>query len=83
MASFPRVPATAVVISMMASSAMGFALGAMPLETVGSIGAAFSPAPTQAPSMELVKKKLAKKALTNVCTEWTIEGGQLLVVRGF
>lgn len=80
MASFSRIPATAVVMSMMASSAMGFALGAMPSQTVGGTGAAYSPAPTEAPSMELMKKKLAKKALTNVCTEWTIEGGQLLVV---
>jgi len=44
--------------------------------------------PTQALSMELVKKSLEKKALTNTCSEWTILGGQLsnstfnLVVRG-
>jgi hypothetical protein len=75
MASFRTLTTAAAGVMVLASSAMGFALGAMPLETAAELGASFSPAPTQAPSIELVKKKLAKKALTNVCTEWTIPGG--------
>jgi ADP-ribose pyrophosphatase YjhB (NUDIX family) len=33
--------------------------------------------PTEAPSLELVKRKLEKKGVTNICTEWTIPGGWL------
>jgi hypothetical protein len=73
MASFWR--ASALAAAMMFPSALGFAIGAMPVQTVGGMGEAFSPAPTEAPSMELMKAKLVKKAVTNVCTEWTILGG--------
>jgi hypothetical protein len=75
MPAFRRSIATALVTTMSASSAMGFALGAMPSETVGAVGEFLAPAPTEAPSMELMKAKLAKKSLTNVCSEWTIPGG--------
>lgn len=63
--------ATAIMIH----STMGSAIGAMPSQTLGGFGMVFSPEPTEAPSMELVKAKMAKRSLTNVCTEWTIPGG--------
>jgi hypothetical protein len=32
--------------------------------------------PTLAPELELVKRRLEKKDVTNICTEWTIPGGR-------
>jgi hypothetical protein len=59
----------------------GFAISAaVPSQTIGlgnpGIGYLLYPEPTTAPSFELVEKKLAKKAVTNVCSEWTISGGK-------
>ncbi len=85
MASFLRVAPVAVLIS----SAMGFAVGAMPSQTaepgvfVQGMGQPVFPAPTDAPSLELVKARMQKRALTNVCTEWTIPGGLLLLMEAW
>jgi hypothetical protein len=73
MASFLRY----VAVSAFFSAAAGFAVGAMPSQTIG-FGEPMQPLqPTDAPSLELAKRKLEKKALTNTCTEWTILGGLL------
>jgi hypothetical protein len=66
-------------VSAFFSAAAGFAIGAMPSQTIGiGFGEPMQPVrPTEAPSLELVKRKLEKKALTNTCTEWTILGGLL------
>lgn len=73
MASFLRYAAVAALVS----SVAGFAIGAMPSQTIGlGFGEPMQPLqPTDAPSLELVKRNLEKKALTNTCTEWTILGG--------
>lgn len=61
------------------SAVTGYAIiGEMPTQTVG-YGLPFMSEPTEAPSMELVKKNLEKRALINTCTEWTIPGGTLIV----
>jgi hypothetical protein len=66
-------------VSAFFSAAAGFAIGAMPSQTIGiGFGEPMPQQPTEAPSLELVKRKLEKKALTNTCTEWTILGGLLL-----
>ncbi|PVH86981.1 hypothetical protein DL98DRAFT_649817 [Cadophora sp. DSE1049] len=71
MASLLRYTAVAAL----ASSVSGFAIGAIPTQTLaGGYGQAFLQ-PTAAPSVKLVKQKLKGRALTNVCTEWTIPGG--------
>ncbi|KAH7360741.1 hypothetical protein BKA65DRAFT_473876 [Rhexocercosporidium sp. MPI-PUGE-AT-0058] len=71
MASLLRYSAVAAL----ASSVTGFAISAFPTQTVnGGFGQVFLQ-PTAAPSVELVKQKLKGRALTNVCTEWTIPGG--------
>ncbi|KAH6719796.1 hypothetical protein BKA61DRAFT_222488 [Leptodontidium sp. MPI-SDFR-AT-0119] len=71
MASVLRYTAVAAL----ASSVTGFAIGAFPTQTInGGFGQVFLQ-PTAAPSVELVKQKLKGRALTNVCTEWTIPGG--------
>ncbi|KAE8451179.1 hypothetical protein EG329_004343 [Mollisiaceae sp. DMI_Dod_QoI] len=57
------------------SSTAAWAIGAIPSQTIGGYGEPFFAAPTEAPEYELVKVKLAKKSVTNVCTEWTIPGG--------
>jgi hypothetical protein len=58
-------------------TAAGAALGAMPSQTMGGCGEPIFavPLPTEPPSFELVRRKLEKKDLTNICTEWTIPGG--------
>ncbi len=58
------------------SSTAAWAIGAIPSQTIGGYGEPFFAAPTEAPEYELVKVKLAKKSVTNVCTEWTIPGGE-------
>ncbi|KUJ21094.1 uncharacterized protein LY89DRAFT_681709 [Mollisia scopiformis] len=57
------------------SSATASVIGAIPSQTVGGFGQPFFVEPTPAPEYELVKVKLAKKDVTNICTEWTIPGG--------
>jgi hypothetical protein len=85
MASFLRIALVAVLVS----SAMGFALGAMPSQTAGpetlvqGMGQPAFPAPTDAPSLELVRARMQKRAVTNVCTEWTIPGGLLLLIEAW
>jgi hypothetical protein len=49
--------------------------GEMPAMTVGGYGVALAPAPTEAPRRELVKAKIKKRDITNLCNEWTIPGG--------
>ena len=57
------------------SSVAGYAIGEMPTQTVG-YGVPFMQEPTEAPSMELVKRNLERRAVINTCTEWTIPGGK-------
>jgi hypothetical protein len=74
MASALRYSAIAALIS----SAAGVVIGAMPSQTMsGGFGEPIFalPLPTEAPSLELVKRRLQKKDVTNICTEWTIPGG--------
>jgi hypothetical protein len=71
MASLLRYAAVSAFIS----AAAGFAIGAMPSQTLGIGFGAPMPQPTEGPSLELVKRQLQKKAVTNTCTEWTILGG--------
>lgn len=70
MASFVRFSVLAAFITTIS----GYAIGVIPTQTVG-YGSPFLQEPTEAPSMELVKKSLGKRALINTCTEWTIPGG--------
>lgn len=71
MASVLRFSALAAVVS----AVSGYALGEMPSQTIG-IGMAITDIiPTNAPSLELVKRSLKKKAVTNTCSEWTISEG--------
>lgn len=70
MASIVRFSALAAFVS----AVSGYAIGEFPSQTVG-YGSPFKSEPTEAPSMELVKKSLGKRALINTCTEWTIQGG--------
>jgi hypothetical protein len=67
--------------SALLSAVSGYAMGEMPIATP-TRGCGFPLAdllPTDAPSLELVKKqfakRLVKKSVTNICTEWTLEGG--------
>ncbi|KAG0651865.1 hypothetical protein D0Z07_1291 [Hyphodiscus hymeniophilus] len=61
-------------LSAFISSVAGFAIGEIPTQTIG-YGAPFMHEPTEAPSMELVKRSLERRDVTNTCTEWTIPGG--------
>ena len=70
MASFVRFSAVTAFVS----AVCGYAIGEIPTQTVG-YGSPFMQEPTEAPSMELVKRSLGKRAVTNVCTEWTLPGG--------
>lgn len=64
------------IVGALVGSAAARTFGAVPSQTVGGYGQPiFEAIPTEAPSMELMKRKLEKKALTNVCEEWTILGG--------
>lgn len=76
MSSSVRYAAVAAFIS----SVAGYAVGVVPEPTIPGYGDNFSPAPTKAPVMELVRAKLAKKEVTNICGEWTISGGKLGVM---
>jgi hypothetical protein len=72
--------ASRTIFLALCSLASGFKLGEVPTQTLG-LGEPFTgvqPAPTSAPRLELVKKRLGleKKAATNVCSEWTIPGGR-------
>lgn len=60
---------------LLAPLALGFSFEKLPEQTVKGAGIPFSPRPTEAPSRELVRAKLGKRAATNVCSEWTIPGG--------
>ncbi|KAK0124467.1 hypothetical protein ONS95_009419 [Cadophora gregata] len=62
-------------IAALASSVSGFAIGAFPTQTLADGYGQVFLQPTAAPSVELVKQKLKQRALTNICTEWTIPGG--------
>lgn len=59
----------------MVSAACGYVLGEMPSQTIGVGIPLLDILPTQAPSLELVKKQIEKRAITNTCSEWTILGG--------
>ena len=72
MASVLRYSALAAVV---VTAVSAFAPRDIPTQTVGYGLPFHQVSPTEAPSMELVKKQLEKKAVTNICTEWTIEGG--------
>jgi hypothetical protein len=62
-------------LAAMVSAVSGYALGDMPSQTIGIGIPILEILPTKAPSLELVKKSLAKKAVTNTCSEWTINDG--------
>jgi len=52
-----------------------YSLGEIPSQTVGVGLPVMELLPTQAPSLELVKKSLGeKRAVTNTCYEWTLDG---------
>jgi len=75
MTSVLRYSAVAALVS----SAAGAQIGAMPSQTMGcGFGDPIfaMPLPTLAPELELVKRRLEKKDVTNICTEWTIPGGR-------
>lgn len=74
MPSFFKLSAGAANIYIL-SSATASAIGALPSQTIGGFGAPLFAEPTEAPKHELVRAKLAKKDVTNVCSEWTIPGG--------
>jgi hypothetical protein len=67
MASSLRLSTVAAFVSAVSGYAI---LGGFPTQTVGYGSPFLQLEPTQAPSMELVKKSLGKRALTNTCTEW-------------
>lgn len=77
MASVLRYSALAAMVS----AVSGYALGEMPSQTImalPSVGMGqpiMKLLPTEAPSSELVKRHLMKKAVTNTCSEWTITDG--------
>lgn len=71
MASVIRFSALAAMIS----AVSGYALGEMPSQTIGMGLDIVHILPTAAPELELVKRNLKKKALTNTCSEWTISDG--------
>jgi hypothetical protein len=66
-----RFLALAAVVSVVS----GYALGEMPSQTIGMGLPITHILPTDAPSLELVKRGLKKKAVTNACSEWTISDG--------
>jgi hypothetical protein len=71
-ASYLRYSALATAVS----TVTGFAISEFPTQTVGrGFGAPYLPEVTEAPQRDLVKARLEKKAITNVCSEWTITGG--------
>jgi hypothetical protein len=73
-ASYLRYSALATAVS----TVTGFAITEFPTQTVGGgggFGAPYLPEVTEAPQRDLVKARLEKKAITNVCSEWTIPGG--------
>jgi hypothetical protein len=70
-ASYLRYSALAAA----ASTVTGFATLEFPTQTVGGFGEPYFPEVTKAPQRDLVKARLEKKAITNVCSEWTIPGG--------
>jgi hypothetical protein len=67
--------------SALLSAVSGYAMGEMPTATpTRGCGLPLADLlPADAPSLELVKKqfakRLVKKSVTNICTEWTLEGG--------
>lgn len=73
MPSILRLSAATALVSTAAASG----IGAIASQTIAGFGAPLFAEPTKAPEYELVKAKLAKKAVTNVCSEWTIPGGRL------
>lgn len=70
-------------VAALVKSVVGSAIGAMPSQTapaggfVKGMGEPLSPAPTDAPDFELVRRRFEQKraASINYCTEWTINGG--------
>jgi len=48
----------------------------MPSPTVGMGMPLMDIMPTEAPSLELVKRNIVKRALTSTCSDWTILGLQ-------
>jgi hypothetical protein len=70
MASTIRYAALAAMVS----AVYGYSIGEMPSQTIGVGTPFFEIRPTEAPKIELVKKKLDKRALTNTCSEWTLDG---------
>jgi hypothetical protein len=71
----PSVLQYSSAVAALVSSVAGNSFGSIPSQTVGHGLPIFEAMATEAPSLELVKRKLEKKSLTNVCSEWTILGG--------
>jgi hypothetical protein len=69
MASILRYSAVA------AMATLAFAHGELPSQTIGIGQPLFELMPTKAPSLDLIKRSLGKRALTNTCSEWTILDG--------
>ncbi|KAG9248297.1 hypothetical protein BJ878DRAFT_62932 [Calycina marina] len=73
MSSNSRYAALAAMIS----SVYGYSLGEMAAQTTGVGLPLYEIRPTEAPSLELVRRTLgvnAKRALTNTCDEWSLDG---------
>jgi hypothetical protein len=83
MALILRFSAVAALVLRAAAAA----LAAIPSQTPGGCGQPIFelPLPTKPPSLELAKRRLEKKDVTdvtNICTEWTIPGGSSKPERG-
>ena len=61
-------------LAAMVACVYGHRLGEMPSQTIGMGSPLFELIPTPAPEMELVKRNLKKRAITNICSEWTLDG---------
>jgi hypothetical protein len=74
--------------SALLSAVSGYAMGEMPTATpTRGCGLPLADLlPADAPSLELVKKqfakRLVKKSVTNICTEWTLEGTDSALYEG-
>lgn len=62
------------VLAAFISAVRGYAVADFPTQNVG-YGAHSMQEPTEAPSMELLKRRLERRDLVNTCTEWSILGG--------
>lgn len=65
----------AVIASLLGAQVVaGYVLGSMPSQTMGVGFPLMEIMPTSPPSLELARKQVAKRSLTNTCSEWTVLG---------